>query len=202
MTARARQPQTGGDRPRRRAGAGRRCLFSGEWLRKNANLEDCLMSGRSNCAPIEARRADVNWHAIARHAVIPDRPEARPEPMCGRPPVCKVGSTTGLVDCDHVSGLCVRSGGPQAMCGRPPCLQGFGSSNGSGRLRSCVRPVCASGGPQAQMGYADRVPNMNTMSGIDGFPGGVPILGSTIAISLLALVRSRRRAVSGPLRMQ
>jgi hypothetical protein len=23
-------------------------------LRKNANLEDCLMSGRSNCAPIEA----------------------------------------------------------------------------------------------------------------------------------------------------
>ena len=22
-------------------------------LRKNANLEDCLMSGRSNCAPIE-----------------------------------------------------------------------------------------------------------------------------------------------------
>jgi len=23
-------------------------------LRKNANLEDCLMSGRHNCAPIEA----------------------------------------------------------------------------------------------------------------------------------------------------
>jgi hypothetical protein len=50
----------------------------------------------------------------------------------------------GLVDCGHVSGLCVRS----------------------------ERPL-------AQMGCADRVPNIVAMSEHHWVPRGVPILGST-----------------------
>src|SRR5216684_3516326 len=78
---------------------------------------------------------------------VADFAEQRAEPgihVWTAPGLQGLAARIGLVDCGHVSGLCVRSD----------------------------RPL-------AQMGYADRVPNIFAMSEHHGVPRGVPILGST-----------------------
>src|SRR5260370_2527187 len=86
-------------------------------------------------------------------------------------------SCDGLVDCGHMSG--------------PPLSRGQAF-------------VVRSARPLAQMGYADRVPNISVMSKHHWVPRVVPILGSTdchLAAAVLASARSRWWAGSGLLRM-
>jgi hypothetical protein len=85
------------------------------------------------------------------------------------------------------------------MCGRPPCCKDFVQL---GRVWSiavmCPALCLRSDRPLAQMGCADRVPNIFAMSEHHWVPRGVPILGSTDR-HLAGFLASARvgRAVSG-----
>ena len=74
-----------------------------------------------------------------------------------------------------------------------PVSQGLGSANG---LVDCghMSGLCARQWPLAQMGYADRVPNMKVMSEHRWVPRGVPILGPTDR-HLAAVLASARAVV-------
>ena len=66
------------------------------------------------------------------------------------------------------------------LCGRPPPRKGGAAWNGA--LVDCghMSGLCARHGwPLAQMGYADRVPNITAGSMPQRVSRGVPILGST-----------------------